>query len=54
MSYKIILEGKGFGLDETILSIVLAREIRNIHPIGVKGDYHPYAKLPLTSHPFSI
>jgi UDP-N-acetyl-2-amino-2-deoxyglucuronate dehydrogenase len=52
-SYKNILEGKGFGIAETKQSIEIVHDIRHKTPIGLKGDYHPFAKLPLTSHPFS-
>ena len=27
-------------------------EIRHADPIGLVGDYHPLAKLPLAKHPF--
>ena len=27
-------------------------QIRNSTPIGLKGDYHPLAKMPLSKHPF--
>ena len=52
-SYKNILDGKGFGIAETRQSIEIVHDIRHKSPIGLKGDYHPFAKLPLTSHPFS-
>jgi UDP-N-acetyl-2-amino-2-deoxyglucuronate dehydrogenase len=51
-SYKNILAGKGFGLEEARNSIQIVHDIRNTTPIGLKGDYHPLAKLPLSKHPF--
>jgi UDP-N-acetyl-2-amino-2-deoxyglucuronate dehydrogenase len=27
-------------------------DIRHQQPLGLKGDYHPLAKLPLAKHPF--
>ncbi len=51
-SYKNILIGKGFGLKEAKQSIDIVHRIRHLKPIGLKGDYHPLAKLPLTKHPF--
>jgi UDP-N-acetyl-2-amino-2-deoxyglucuronate dehydrogenase len=30
----------------------MVTQIRNSQPIGLKGDYHPLAKLPLAHHPF--
>lgn len=51
-SYKNILSGKGFGLEEARNSIQIVHDIRNSSPIGLKGDYHPLAKLPLSKHPF--
>jgi UDP-N-acetyl-2-amino-2-deoxyglucuronate dehydrogenase len=53
-SYKHILSGKGFGLSEAKTSIQIAHEIRNAKPVGLKGEYHPFAKLPLTKHPFIL
>lgn len=51
-SYRKILSGNGFGLDEARNSIQIVHDIRNATPIGLKGDYHPLAKLPLSKHPF--
>jgi UDP-N-acetyl-2-amino-2-deoxyglucuronate dehydrogenase len=52
-SYENILEGKGFRLQEAMPSIDLVHQIRITEPIGTKGDYHPFAKLPLSIHPFN-
>ena len=41
-SYKKILEGKGFGLDDAKPSIEISAEIKNKKPIGLKGEYHPF------------
>ena len=41
MSYQKILEGKGFGLEESRRSIETVYAIRNATPVGLKGDYHP-------------
>lgn len=43
-SYKMILEGKGFGIEESRPSIELVHNIRNSNPIGFKGNYHPISK----------
>lgn len=43
-SYEEILKGNGFGLDDAYGSIDIVSQIRNINPIGLTGDYHPYAK----------
>lgn len=51
-SYRNILFGYGFGLDEARNSIQIVHDIRHASPIGLKGDYHPLAKLPLSNHPF--
>lgn len=51
-SYRNILSGKGFGIEETRNAIEIVYEIRKAQPIGLKGDYHPMAKAPLASHPF--
>jgi len=54
ISYSEILAGKGFRLTEARPAIALAHEIRDKSPIGLHGDYHEFAKLPLSAHPFSI
>jgi UDP-N-acetyl-2-amino-2-deoxyglucuronate dehydrogenase len=53
-SYDAILNGSGFKLTEALPSIELAHAIRTQTPVGLKGDYHPLAGFPLTSHPFDI
>ena len=44
ISYEEILKGYGFGLDEAYGSISTVSTIRNLTPIGLKGEYHPFAK----------
>ena len=51
-SYRRILANEGFGLDDARPSIEIVSQIRNATPVGLKGDYHPLAKLPLARHPF--
>jgi UDP-N-acetyl-2-amino-2-deoxyglucuronate dehydrogenase len=51
-SYRHILAGNGFGIDDARNAIDIVYDIRQAQPIGLKGDYHPLAKLPLSSHPF--
>lgn len=41
-SYKHILEGSGFGLEENRTAVEIVSEIRNQKPVGLKGDFHPY------------
>jgi len=53
-SYKNILEGKGFGLEDARQCIEIVHDIRNATPIGLVGDYHPLCKLPLSKHPFKL
>lgn len=53
-SYQHILAGKGFGLEEARNSIEIVHEIRHKEPIGLKGDYHPLAKSPISKHPFNL
>lgn len=43
-SYKHIIKGEGFGLQEARPSIELVHQIRNTVPVGIRGDYHPYLK----------
>jgi UDP-N-acetyl-2-amino-2-deoxyglucuronate dehydrogenase len=51
-SYKEILDGNGFRAKEALSSIEIVHEIRNATPIGLNGDYHPFAALSLSKHPF--
>lgn len=50
--YEQILNNKGFGLEDTINSIEIVHKIRNCSISPKVGDYHPFAKLSLKSHPF--
>jgi len=43
-SYKEILKGNGFGLEEAYGSIRTVSTIRNLDALGLKGDYHPFCK----------
>ena len=51
-SYEEILAGRGFGIEEARRCINIVYDIRNAKPVGLVGDYHPMAKLPLSGHPF--
>lgn len=51
-SYKQILAGNGFRISEAKPCIAIVSAIRNAKPVGLIGDYHPLAKLPLARHPF--
>lgn len=51
-SYRDILTGGGFGIEDARQAINIVYNIRNAQPIGLKGDYHPLARLPLAPHPF--
>ena len=53
-SYQAVLDDKGFNLREALPSIELAHEIRTQTPVGLKGDYHPFANQKISSHPFSL
>jgi UDP-N-acetyl-2-amino-2-deoxyglucuronate dehydrogenase len=44
LSYKEILAGKGFGLEEARQSVETAYLIRNAKPVGLQGEYHPMLK----------
>ncbi len=42
LSYKEILEGRGFSIDEAKPSIETVYQIRSAEPIGLKGEYHSF------------
>jgi len=52
LSYRDILGGGGFGLEEARAAIQIVHDIRNEKPVGLVGDYHPLAGNPLAEHPF--
>jgi UDP-N-acetyl-2-amino-2-deoxyglucuronate dehydrogenase len=52
-SYDEILKGKGFDVADALASIQIAHDIRHQQPVGLTGDYHPFAKLSQSGHPFS-
>lgn len=52
--YQDIIDGNGFGLDEVRKAIEVVYQIRNSKPIGPKGEYHPFANIELTEHPFKV
>jgi len=43
-SYEEILKGNGFGLNEAKKSIEIVSTIRNLTPVGLKGEYHLFCK----------
>ena len=51
-SYKDILSGGGFGIEESRQAIQTVFDIRHAEPIGLKGDYHSLCKLEMSNHPF--
>lgn len=51
-SYRQILAGKGYGLEDVRPCIQIVSQIRNAEPIGLRGEYHPLCRLPLSAHPF--
>jgi UDP-N-acetyl-2-amino-2-deoxyglucuronate dehydrogenase len=52
LSYKEILNGNGFRIQEALPAIQIVHQIRTLTPLGLVNDYHPFAKKPLSSHPF--
>lgn len=40
MVYKDILEGKGYGLEAARTAIEIVHDIRNVRPVGLKGEHH--------------
>lgn len=51
-SYEEILKGKGFGIEQAKPSIDLTYQIRTQKPVGLVGDYHPFALKEIDYHPF--
>lgn len=40
--YEEVLKGNGFGLEDARASIEIVYAIRNMNPVGLKGEYHPF------------
>ena len=51
--YEDILNNKGYTIEDTRQAIEIVHNIRNSTPVGLKGNYHPFAKFELIPHPFS-
>ena len=51
-SYQKILAGEGFGLDDARKAVEITYAIRNTELSPLVDEYHPFAKRPLTQHPF--
>ncbi|GFD96225.1 Gfo/Idh/MocA family oxidoreductase [Tenacibaculum mesophilum] len=52
--YEGILNGNGYGLEDARQAIEIVHKIRNSEPIGLKGEYHPFAQKNLAKHPFKL
>ncbi len=52
--YEGVLAGNGFGLEDARQAIEIVHTIRNSEPVGLKGEYHPFAAKELGSHPFKV
>ena len=50
--YEGVLEGNGYGIEDARQAIEIVHNIRNSNPVGLRGDYHPFAKKSLSKHPF--
>lgn len=53
LSYQAVLEGRGFPLQTARPAIEAVYDIRHAQAVGLSGDYHPLAALPLAAHPFN-
>jgi UDP-N-acetyl-2-amino-2-deoxyglucuronate dehydrogenase len=53
LTYQDILNGGGYGLKDAKTAIEIVHDIRHQEPVGLKGEYHPFAKKQLSKHPFS-
>jgi UDP-N-acetyl-2-amino-2-deoxyglucuronate dehydrogenase len=52
LSYREILEGRGFGIEAARPAIALAHDIRTAVVSTDWRDAHPFIHLPLRPHPF--
>lgn len=52
LSYRNILDQKGFGIADARQCIEMAYQIRQAKPTGLSGNYHPFAHRAVAGHPF--
>ena len=50
--YQEIMEGKGYGIDDSRQAIEIVHEIRTSEALGLKGNYHPFSTEKISPHPF--
>lgn len=50
--YEGVLSRQGYGLEEARTAIEIVHKVRTQKPLGLKGNYHPFAKQKLSKHPF--
>ena len=50
--YKDILAGNGCGIEDARKAIEIVNKVRTQTPVGLKGSYHPFAKIKQHIHPF--
>jgi len=51
-SYQEIIKGNGFNVADSRISISTVHQIRQSRPLGLTGDYHPFANKKIKFHPF--
>ena len=51
-SYQDIINGNGFTVSDARSSIQTVHQIRQTKPVGLVGDYHPFANKNIQYHPF--
>ncbi len=51
-SYKEILSGNGYTINDARQNIQMVYDIRHQKPIGLTGDFHPFALKEIEYHPF--
>lgn len=44
VSYQQILDGRGYGLEDSRVAVETVSNLRNMEPTGPTGDYHPFLK----------
>ena len=50
--YEDILAGRGCGIEDARKAIEIVNKVRTQKPTGLKGSYHPFAKIKKSKHPF--
>jgi len=54
LEIRVKVQSLGYTISGAQAATEIVHDIRHQKPVGLKGDYHPLARLPLEEHPFGL